>query len=335
MKHITVALFVPHKGCPHQCSFCNQRSISGTQSPTTPDDVHEAVKTAMKNPDVKGAEIAFFGGSFTAIERDYMMSLLKTAGRYIDGDVFSGIRISTRPDAIDSEICSILKENHVTAVELGAQSMDDAVLKMNSRGHTSHDVVKAMSLLKKFGFETGLQMMTGLYGSSKKESIDTAKKIISLSPDTVRIYPTVVLEGTHLAELYKNGEYSPQSVDEAVDICSEILPMFYDAGIRVIRVGLHSGGGVDGGFVAGAYHPAFRELCESRIYYNNMLGQVRRFNPPCELEIEVSPSALSQAIGQKKENIIKLGALGYSCKITQSPGLKKYQVLVKEKTYDT
>ena len=201
--------------------------------------------------------------------------------------------------------------------------------------NSNDDVVNAMALLKDFGFETGLQMMTGLYGSSKNESIDTAKKIISLSPDTVRVYPTVVLEGTYLAELYKNGEYSPQSVEEAVDICSEILPMFYDAGIRVIRVGLHSGGGVDGGFVAGAYHPAFRELCESRIYYKKILEAVGSFNPPCELEIEVSPSALSQAIGQKKENIIKLGALGYSCKVIQSPGLKKYQVLVKDKTYDT
>ena len=205
-KHVNVGLFVPHNGCPHQCSFCNQRAISGQSKQVTPEDVDKAVEIAMKNPDSKGGEIAFFGGSFTAIDRRTMTELLAAAYSYVEDGSFKGIRISTRPDAIDGEICRILKSYGVTAVELGAQSMDDNVLRLNRRGHTAEDVVNASKMLKSFGFELGLQMMTGLYGSSDDDSIDTAKKIIALNPATVRIYPTVVIGGTELAELYKSGE---------------------------------------------------------------------------------------------------------------------------------
>lgn len=329
MKHTTVALFVPHRGCPHQCSFCNQKTISGESREITAQDVHCAVAVAKKNPNLKNAEIAFFGGSFTAIPKDYMLRLLTAAKEHIDGEVFSGIRISTRPDCIDEEICTILKENKVTAVELGAQSMSDKVLELNKRGHSSEDVVRACKLLKKFGFETGLQMMTGLYGSDKNESVDTAKKIIELNPHTVRIYPTVVLENTPLYSLYKSGEYKAQSVDEAADICAELLLMFYKANINVIRVGLHSGGGVDEGYAAGAFHPAFREICESKIYFNQILKQLKNVKKG-SITIYVPTGAVSQAAGQKKSNSLKLKELGYICKIKESDELSKYQVLVKE-----
>ncbi len=329
MKHITVGLFVPHKGCPHQCSFCNQKSISGQTKNLTADDVHKAVETAKENPNLKNAEIAFFGGSFTAIERDYMLELLKSANEHIDFDNFKGIRISTRPDAIDDEICQILLKYNVCAVELGAQSMDDTVLTLNKRGHTALDVENAVKMLKSYGFGTGLQMMTGLYGSTPEESVETAKKIVSLAPDTVRIYPTVVLENTHLQELYSNGEYTPQSVEQAVEICAEILPMFYENGIKVIRVGLHSGGNVEDGFVAGAYHPAFKEKCESRIYYKKILNELENKGfTDCTVFVPVG--ALSQAIGQKKENLQKLHKKGYNLNIKEKEDLKKYQVLVKE-----
>ena len=332
MKHTTIALFVPHKGCPHQCVFCNQKSISGESRSITASDVDSAVQTALKNPYLNGAEIAFFGGSFTAIDRDYMLSLLNAAQKHTDGEKITGIRISTRPDAIDSEICGILSRHGVTAVELGAQSMSDKVLLMNRRGHTAADVVNAMKLLKEYGFETGLQMMTGLYGSDAQESVDTAKKIIALDPDTVRIYPTVVMENTHLAELYASGEYIPQTVDEAAQICAQIIPMFEDAGIRIIRVGLHSGGGVEGGMLAGAFHPAFREICESRIYLQKIKSLLAAKG---NYTVLVPKGALSQAIGQKRSNLIYLENQGYNCKITESDTLVKHQVLVKEMQYDT
>ncbi len=329
MKHITVGLFVPHKGCPHQCSFCNQKSISGQVKCLTAADVHNAVLKAQENPNLKDAEIAFFGGSFTAIEKDYMLELLEAANEHIDSEKFKGIRVSTRPDAINDEICQTLLKYNVCAVELGAQSMDDEVLSLNQRGHTSAQVESAVKMLKSYGFETGLQMMTGLYGSSRNESIETAEKIIALRPDTVRIYPTVVLENTHLERLFKDGEYTPQSVEQAVDICAELILMFYKNNIKVIRVGLHSGGDVESGFVAGAYHPAFKEKCDSRIYYNEILHNLKN-KKVAEVTVFVKKGDLSQAIGQKKENLKKLAEKGYNVTVKESQDLKKYQVLVKE-----
>lgn len=333
MKHTTAALFVPHRGCPHQCVFCNQKSISGETGSISAEDVHKAVENAERNHPVENAEIAFFGGSFTAIPRDYMLELLIAAKEHIDGKKFSGIRISTRPDAIDDEICAILKENKVTAVELGAQSMDDRVLLMNRRGHTVKDVENAMTLLKRYGFETGLQMMTGLYGSDDAESIKTAEAIIRLRPDTVRIYPTVVIENTPLAELYRSGEYKAQTVDEAADICAKLILMFERENIKIIRVGLHSGGGVDEGYVAGAFHPAFKEICESRIYLDEIIRQLE--NRKGGFTVYVPKGATSQAVGQKKYNLSKLRALGCECRIRELDGLSKYQVLVKDIEYDT
>lgn len=332
MKHTTVALFVPHKGCPHQCVFCNQKSISGETKSITAEDVHLAVEQAEKNHTVENAEIAFFGGSFTAIPKDYMLELLNAAVIHIDGKKFCGIRISTRPDAIDREICEILKKYKVTAVELGAQSMDDNVLLMNRRGHTSADIKNAMALLKEYGFETGLQMMTGLYGSDENESIQTAEEIIALRPDTVRIYPTVVIENTPLAELYRSGEYIPQTVSEAADICAKLILMFHKENIRIIRVGLHSGGGVDEGYVAGAFHPAFKEICESRIYLNEIKNQLKNKG---SYVVYVPKGATSQAVGQKKDNLLKLKSLQFDCKIKESEELSKYQVLVKDIEHDT
>ena len=283
----------------------------------------------MKNPDSKGGEIAFFGGSFTAIDRQTMVSLLSAAHRYIADGSFRGIRISTRPDAIDPEICSVLKSYGVTAVELGAQSLDDNVLRLNRRGHTADDVVRATRLLKSEGFETGLQMMTGLYGSTDADSLQTAEKIIELKPDTVRIYPTVVLENTHLCELYRKGEYQPQNVEGAAVLCAELLEMFNEAGIKVIRTGLHSGGDVEGEFVAGAYHPAFKEICESKIYLHKALGFINKNKiPEGRVEIRVSPKAVSQMTGQKKANLYALSQLGYEAKVTADPILEKYKVYV-------
>ncbi|HZJ77556.1 MAG TPA: radical SAM protein [Clostridia bacterium] len=326
MKHTNVGLFVPHEGCPHMCSFCNQRSISGSTKKLTPDGVDNAVATACES-NSSSREIAFFGGSFTAIERAYMTNLLKAASKHIDGKNFSGIRISTRPDCINEEICQILKEYGVTAVELGAQSMDDNVLMLNDRGHSAQDVVNAANLLKSKGFELGLQMMTGLLGSDDNESIRTAQEIIALSPDTVRIYPTVVLKGTKLARLYEQGLYKPQSVERAVKICSTLLEMFFDTDIRVIRLGLHSGGDILNNYVAGAFHPSLRELCDGEIYLKRALSVMKENNiVQGKVELFVMPTAVSQMTGQKKKNLDALRSKGYECKVIPHCGLSKYEV---------
>ena len=328
MKHINVALFVVHKGCPHMCSFCNQRSISGSHKDLTPDDVHSAVKIAVQSlseNQAAGGEIAFFGGSFTMVEREYMLSLLEAAYEYVEKGIFKGIRISTRPDGIDGEICGILKKYGVTAVELGAQSLDDRVLMLNERGHTAEQVENACKILKEYGFEVGLQMMTGLYGSKDSDSLETAEKIIDLAPATVRIYPTVVLKGTRLYELMKSGEFIPKGVNETVDLCARLIEMFENAGIKVIRVGLHSGGGVEEGFAGGAYHPALRELCEGRLYYNRASLLLKKYDGGRYI-LCVNPKEISKMTGQKKENLIRLREKGFECTVKGIDGLSKYEV---------
>lgn len=331
MKHINVALFVPDEGCPHRCSFCNQKTISGSTKKLKAQDVHNAVEVALKgNFDSKNGEIAFFGGSFTAIEREYMISLLSAAKEYIDKGFFKGIRISTRPDCISEEILDILSFYGVTSIELGCQSMSDKVLMLNERGHTADDVIKSAKLIKKRGFELGVQMMTGLYGDNDETAIKTAEELIALKPDTARIYPTIVLENTTLAFLYEKGIYKAQTLSQAVSLCSKLLLMFEKANVRVIRLGLHSGGNVEDGYIAGAYHPAFREKCESEIYFQKLCSyleenKIRKDN----VIVTVGSKYVSQFVGQSKENIKKFEKLGYKIKVAQDKEIQKYEFKVQ------
>lgn len=330
MKHINVALFVPDMGCPHRCSFCNQKTISGKTHVPDAKDIEKAVETALNTVDCNEGEIAFFGGSFTAIDREYMLELLAKAKEYVDKGLFKGIRISTRPDCISDEILDILSFYGVTSIELGCQSMNDRVLSLNKRGHTAEDVVKAAEKIKKYGFEFGVQMMTGLFGDNDEGATETAEKLIALSPDTVRIYPTVVLENTELASLYEKGEYIPQSLDEAAELCAELLMMFHKEGIRVIRLGLHSGGNVEEGYVAGVYHPAFREICEGKIYMKLVLNEIKKNNIKSDaIEITVGKKYVSQLTGQKKCNLKKLAEMGFKVKIVQEETEEKYKVSVR------
>lgn len=310
MKKGNISIFVPHNGCPQQCSFCNQKTITGKEKQPTPEDVKSAVETALKRSGYK-YEIAFFGGSFTAIDRNYMVSLLDVASRYVDGDKIYGIRISTRPDFIDDEVLEILKQYKVSAIELGAQSMDNEVLKANLRGHNAEDVERASKLIKSYGFELGLQMMTGLYLDTDEKAVKTAEKIIALKPDTVRIYPTVVLKGTMLADLYEKEIYKPQNVDDAANLCTRLVPMFNEAGIKVIRLGLHSSSDIKKNMIAGAFHDSFGEIVQSRYMLNRILKY-----PPATYEIMVNPKSVSKLKGQQKRNIYFLMEEGYNIKVT-------------------
>ena len=307
-----VAVFVPHVGCPCQCSFCDQRAITGQAAPPTPEDVARAARTAARSlgGGVREAEIAFFGGSFTAIDRVYMESLLQAGAMSVKEYGFSGIRVSTRPDALGGDLLPLLRSYGVTAVELGAQSMDDRVLALNKRGHTAAQTEDAARRVKAMGFELGLQMMTGLYGDSDAGALHTAERLLALSPDTARIYPTVVLPGTELARLYSQGAYSPQTLEEAVALCARLLPLWEGAGVKLLRVGLHAEPGVECRALAGPYHPAFRQLVESRIFLNRLLAELERLGPG-QYEIHVKPSGLSTAQGQKKSNTKALALLGY------------------------
>ena len=333
IKHANISLFVPHAGCPHQCSFCNQKTISGSVLQLTPEEVTAVLGKASLDATAPGStEIAFFGGSFTAIERSYMISLLEAAYPFVENGRFCGIRISTRPDAIDEETLAVLKKYGVASIELGAQSTDDGVLALNRRGHTREHIINASRLIKQHGFSLGLQMMTGLPGDSFSKCVNTARDIISLRPDTVRIYPTVTLEGTVLGEMYKKGEYIPQTLDEAVTLCAVLLKMFYDENIRVIRLGLHSGGNVEEGYLAGPYHPAFGELCESKIFLDSALAYLKENYPHGgSFEISVSERSVSKMTGQRGCNKKTLAENGYNVTVLGEPELSGYGMRIIKK----
>lgn len=316
------------------CVFCNQKSVTG-RSTFEIDRVIESVETAVadKRREPENSEIAFFGGSFTAIPRDRMETLLGIGAKYVNSGDFKGIRISTRPDAIDEEILELLKSYGVTAIELGAQSMNAETLNLNLRGHTPEDTRRASALIKNYGFELGLQMMTGMYGDGKDGELYTAREIIAMRPDTVRIYPTIVLKDTYLEKLYLAKEYYPRRLEEEIELCAKLLGLFHSAQIPVIRLGLHSEESLENEMAAGPWHPAFRELCESRIYYDLLgarLNNYREERASCKFEIYVNPSELSKMIGNKKENIRRLKSIGYECGVKPAEDLNKYEFRIKK-----
>ena len=326
MKHSNISIFIPHKGCPNCCSFCNQRTISSTSCAPSAEEVTHLLSEAV--PKLKApseTEIAFFGGSFTAIDRDYMISLLEAAEPF--ARKLGGIRISTRPDCIDHEMLDILKKYGVTSIELGAQSMSDKVLEANDRGHSAEDVRTASRLIKEYGFSLGLQMMTGLYLSSPEDDICTAEEIIRLRPDTVRIYPVVILGGTKLADLYQSGVYKTIPFDEMTKLCAKLLLRFEEEKIKVIRLGLHASDSVEGETLGGYYHPAFKELCLG-IIYRQLIEE--KITGKGSFTVYVSPRSLSMAAGQKKCNIVYFMEKGINIKIKSDSTLKERDIRIED-----
>lgn len=275
-----------------------------------------ACETAMCTlPDHTGAQIAFFGGSFTAIPQDDMVRLLRAAQPYVQSGRFSGVRVSTRPDAISEEILHTLKTYGVTTVELGAQSMDDAVLERCRRGHTAEQVCEAARLIRKAGLSLGLQMMTGLPGDTDEGALKTAHALAALEPNEVRIYPTLVIDGSPLAEAYKCGEYRPQTLEQAVTLCTQLLTFFeQERGIPVIRLGLHAEDEMMRHCIAGPLHPAFRELCESRIF-RKKAEKILKNSQKQEAILAVHPACVSRMVGHRRENLIAFTEMGYTVRV--------------------
>ena len=300
-----IPVFVPHLGCPNDCVFCNQRRISGNTDPATTEDVEKAIEAAAALPrtGVK-RQLAFYGGSFTAIPKAEQEALLSAAyAHLLSGDI-DAIRLSTRPDAIDGEVLARLKRYGVETVEIGAQSMDEKVLLLAGRGHTAEDVENAAKEIKKAGFRLILQMMTGLPGTDDESSIETARRIIALVPDGVRIYPTVIVRDTALFDLWKAGRYAEHTVEDAVRVCAKLLPMFEDAGIPVIRLGLNPTDELSGGAAAGgAYHPALGELVKSRIMREKADALLAEIECGTSVTLGVSKGKISQMTGQHRCNI--------------------------------
>lgn len=314
-RQYIIPIFVPHLGCPNDCVFCNQKSISGEQRMITKEDVKKTIDFYLDNIRDKESkkEVAFFGGSFTGIEIEKQAEFLQTAYEYIKQGKIDSIRISTRPDYIDKKILKMLKKYKVETIELGVQSANDYILKQSQRGHTFEDVKKASKLIRWYGFKLGHQMMVGLPESTRLDEINTARELIKLKPKMVRIYPVLVIKNTKLEKDYMNEKYKPLTVVQAVEICKELVVMFKKKGIDIIRIGLQntdtitdpkqSGSEV----VAGPYHPAFRQLVESGLWYDTIVTKIKQLNVKVKkVEITVNPQDANNVIGHKRENIEKL-----------------------------
>ncbi len=306
MRKINIPIFVSHQGCPNDCIFCNQKKITGVYKKEKYEEIKDKIKTYLDSAEQNSEiEISFFGGSFTGIDTDEQNMYLKTAGEFFYDQRIKGIRISTRPDYITEEILDNLFEKGVTTIELGVQSMNDTVLKLNKRGLDSNSTKKAVKLIRKYPFKLGLQMMVGMYGSNEDLDMYTCNEIIKLKPDFVRIYPTVVIRQTELYELYTDKKYKPYSLEEAVRISANILKKFNNNGIDVIRIGLMAGEDINEKNVYGPYHSSFRELVESFLYYEKLSKEISEL-PYKKIRIVCEKRETSKIIGNKKCNIKKL-----------------------------
>lgn len=306
----TVPIFIPHQGCRNDCVFCNQKSITGQNTPPSFEETRKIIGEHLKTLHEK-PQIAFFGGSFTGIGEEAMEGYLKIAHEYVVNGNAEGVRISTRPDYIDEKILSLLKKYSVTHIELGAQSMDDEVLKKANRGHSSECVCKASEMILKEGFTLGLQMMIGLPLDTYEKSLETARKFVALGAKETRIYPTVIIENTRLLEMYENGEYTPMTFDEAVTASADCLKLFLENNIRVLRIGLPSSEGLKKSVRGGFYHEAIGEMVYSRLVRNAVM---REKNP---VEVRYSKKFLSKVLGQRRENVEYLKKMGADFSLTE------------------
>lgn len=322
-KKMIIPIFVSHQGCPNDCIFCNQKRITGVKDTFDEAQICNLIESYLVdyNQD-KIIEIAFFGGSFTGINPIIQKNYLEIATRYITKYNLEGIRISTRPDYINEEILDLLLNYPVKAVELGVQSLDEKVLQLSRRNHKVEDVYRAVSLIKKAPIELGLQMMLGLPGDTLKKSIITANQIISMNPKTTRIYPTVIMKDTELETLYYKGEYTPLTLDEAIDWTCQILPLFYNEDITVLRVGLQASEEVNlgKGIVAGPYHPAFRQLVEEKMLHEEII-KVYKNSGGMPLIIYANQKTYQSLIGHKRKykKIIQKKGIPIEFKITDKP----------------
>ena len=314
-RQYIIPIFVPHLGCPHDCIFCNQKSISGQKKQITAKDVRVTIEEYLKSFKEEDSykEVAFFGGSFTGIDPKKQEELLSAAYEYIKNKKIDSIRISTRPDYINKDILKLLKKYKVKTIELGVQSTNDYILNRAERGHTFEDVKKASKLIRWYGFELGHQMMVGLPDSTKQDELNTAKDLIKLKPKIVRIYPVLVVKNTKLEKEYTNGDYEPLSVVQAVERCKEIVYLFNQKKIKVIRIGLQNTTEIsspdeeNSEVIAGPFHPAFRQLVESSIWYDSIVDKIKSYNVKVkEVEVIVNPEDVNNVIGHKKENLNKL-----------------------------
>ena len=331
-KHVNVPIFIPHYGCPNDCVFCNQRKITGKRC-YDKDQVFTEITDALSTVDKQSTtvDLAFFGGSFTAIPRDEMLGLLEISDHFLKNGMIDGVRLSTRPDAIDEEVLDILKAHGVKTIELGLQSFSDKVLDASKRGHTAERSVFACKLIKHYGFQLIGQMMIGLPSSTTNDEIMTAEKICDLCCDGVRIYPTVVFPDTELMNMRNNGLYTPLTNEQAIERTARVIKVFSRFPIKIIRIGLCANETLSDASFKDNYHPSIGELSLNRYYRSEMeaILQNATVKENSTAVFYVAKGKISQAVGQKKENIRYLSkrfALK-DIKVKENCNLKEFSLL--------
>ncbi|MDO9257744.1 MAG: radical SAM protein [Bacteroidales bacterium] len=305
VRHFTIPVFIPEEACPNRCVFCNQHRIAGAEcAPSVAEVVAKVDEHLLTIPDGSDVEIGFFGGNFTGIPLEEQKAYLASVQPYFEAGRINGIRISTRPDYISKEILLMLKEYHVSTIELGAQSLDEEVLKQAGRGHTASQVHEATQMIIENGFSLGLQMMIGLPGDTAEKSIYTAQEIIRLGAECTRIYPTLVIKETELEQFYREGKYQPLSQEEAISRVADIVPMFIAANVKILRIGLHPSEGLldNTSLVAGPFHVAFGELVFSEIWRRRLNNVVFENGKRNILTLTVAAGMRNAAIGHKAMN---------------------------------
>ncbi len=332
MKSATIPFFISHQGCPHTCVFCDQRLISGVGGtlPTT-DEIHTRIELWRATSGNRPLEVAFFGGTFTALPKDTQAQLLMPLQPLLDNGTLASIRISTRPDCIDTEHVTWLSNLGVRTIELGVQSMDDAVLTSSGRGHLASASLNAIGCIKKLGVNVGAQLMPGLPGDTPASSLHSLEQVIAAGADFLRIYPTVVLEGTELASRYLSGDFIPLSLDRGVSLCKLLLQRAMQAGVPVIRIGLQAEKGLDAEHIlAGCWHPALGQLVRSQMYSDLLC----RFVPVGRsVTVSCHPARLSDLVGMKRSNLLIQAGRGVKMKVVTEAALQKEEIKIK--TEDT
>lgn len=314
MKHANIAVFIPHLGCPYKCLFCDQNRISRLGLAPPPSDIPELIEKYLSTmgQSRSSVELAFFGGSFTALPKLQQEAYLASARPYLNRGIVQGIRLSTRPDFIDEQILEFLKEWGVTTIELGIQSFDDRVLYMSGRDYSSKQAEKACRLVKQAGFSLGIQLMIGLPGDELAAVYHSTRRAISLEPDLVRIYPTLVIKDTGLEHMLVKGTFQPLDLEQAVEICKEMYLAFQIRGIPVVRMGLHPGEELrsPGAVLAGPYHPSFGELVKQAVFKEQavmLIQDLIKENPDeRQIVLLVNKRDLSKMTGNKKRNLIDI-----------------------------
>ncbi|MDD2581526.1 MAG: radical SAM protein [Desulfuromonadaceae bacterium] len=328
MKPVTVPFFISHQGCPHTCVFCDQRTISGTNG-TLPsaEQILSRVDLWRSTAAGRPLEVAFFGGTFTALPEKIQTELLAPLQPLLAAGTVESVRISTRPDSIDSERVLRLSDMGVRTIELGVQSMDDAVLAASGRGHSAAESLQAIRCIKKRGVSVGAQLMPGLPGDTPAASLASLEQVISAGADFLRIYPTVVLQGTELARRYGAGEFAPLSLDRGVSLCKVLLHRAMQKDIPVIRIGLQADQGLNVESIqAGCWHPALGQMVRSQLYAD----LVCRFVPPGRcVTVHCHPARLSDVVGVKRGNIERQAVRGVQVRVIADFTLKHEELAIE------